>query len=164
MKRPLVVFGVALAAILAPSVPVRAQACASGQTLLKNDVLPVNPGMQSVSVITGLCEGEAAGCVFDFTSIATLEKALAFNVSGHVLHSTFWQNLGPKMGGEPGGELAEQIKKDFGSFAIFKKQLNNAAATVMLLSTLLIIVVGYLIYRRVSRGTGDADVGSFAQL
>ena len=71
MKRPLVVFGVALAAILAPSVPVRAQACASGQTLLKNDVLPVNPGMQSVSVITGLCEGEAAGCVFDFTSIAT---------------------------------------------------------------------------------------------
>jgi hypothetical protein len=27
--------------------------------------------MQSVSVITGLCEGEAAGCVFDFTSIAT---------------------------------------------------------------------------------------------
>jgi Fe-Mn family superoxide dismutase len=40
-----------------------------------------------------------------------LERALAFNVSGHVLHSTFWQNLGPKMGGEPGGELAEQIRR-----------------------------------------------------
>ena len=61
----------------------------------------------------------------------TLEKALAFNVSGHVLHSTFWQNLGPKMGGEPGGELAEQIKKDFTSFAIFKKQMNKCAETVM---------------------------------
>jgi len=67
----------------------------------------------------------------DFAALAALERALAFNVSGHVLHSPFWQNLGPKMGGEPGGELAEQIKKDFGSFAIFKKQLNNAAATVM---------------------------------
>ena len=61
----------------------------------------------------------------------TLEKALAFNVSGHVLHSTFWQNLGPKMGGEPTGELAEQIKKDFTSFAIFKKQMNKCAETVM---------------------------------
>ena len=67
----------------------------------------------------------------DFSALAALERGLAFNVSGHVLHSTFWQNLGPKMGGEPGGELAEQIKKDFGSFAIFKKQLNTAAATVM---------------------------------
>jgi hypothetical protein len=47
----------------------------------------------------------------DFTSIATLEKALAFNVSGHVLHSTFWQNLGPKMGGEPGGELAGRRRR-----------------------------------------------------
>lgn len=40
----------------------------------------------------------------------------------------------------------------------------NAAATVMLISTMLVIIVGYLVYRRVSRGSGDADVGSFAQL
>jgi Fe-Mn family superoxide dismutase len=65
---------------------------------------------------------------FDYSA---LERALAFNVSGHVLHSTFWQNLGPKMGGEPGGEFAEQIKKDFGSFALFKKQMNKCAETVM---------------------------------
>jgi len=67
----------------------------------------------------------------DFTPLPALERALAFNVSGHVLHSVFWQNLGPKMGGEPTGELAEQIKKDFGGFAIFKKQLTAAASTVM---------------------------------
>jgi Fe-Mn family superoxide dismutase len=67
----------------------------------------------------------------DFTPLAALERALAFNVSGHVLHSVFWQNLGPKMGGEPTGELAEQIKKDFGSFATLKKQLTAAASTVM---------------------------------
>src|SRR4026207_315020 len=41
----------------------------------------------------------------DFGMIAALEKALAFNVSGHVLHSIFWQNLAPKAGGEPVGSL-----------------------------------------------------------
>ena len=32
----------------------------------------------------------------DFAGIAGLEKALAFNVSGHVLHSQFWKNMTPK--------------------------------------------------------------------
>jgi Fe-Mn family superoxide dismutase len=67
----------------------------------------------------------------DFAGIPHLERALAFNVSGHVLHSIFWQNLAPKRGGEPAGELAEQIKKDFKSFAIFRKQLTAAASTLM---------------------------------
>ena len=40
----------------------------------------------------------------------------------------------------------------------------NAAATVMLISTLLIIVLGYLAYRRFTKGTSDADMGSFTQL
>jgi Fe-Mn family superoxide dismutase len=67
----------------------------------------------------------------DFSRIATLEKALAFHVSGHVLHSLFWQNMAPKAGGEPTGALAEQIKADFGGFAQFKGQLTGAAATIM---------------------------------
>src|SRR5688572_31164234 len=40
----------------------------------------------------------------DFTKLAGLEKALAFNLSGHVLHSIFWRNLAPQAGGRPGGE------------------------------------------------------------
>jgi Fe-Mn family superoxide dismutase len=67
----------------------------------------------------------------DFTRIGALEKALAFNLSGHVLHSLFWQNLSPESGGEPKGELSEQIKKDFGGFAAFKRQLTEAASTIM---------------------------------
>ena len=69
----------------------------------------------------------------DFATIPALERGLAFNVSGHVLHSVFWQNLTAKNATEPEpkGALAEQIKKDFGSFAIFKKQMNAAASTVM---------------------------------
>lgn len=67
----------------------------------------------------------------DFSRIAALERALAFNVSGHVLHSMFWQNLSPKGGGRPQGELARQIDTDFGSFESFKRQLALAAGTIM---------------------------------
>jgi superoxide dismutase, Fe-Mn family len=67
----------------------------------------------------------------DFTRLGAMEKALAFNLSGHVLHSLFWQNMNPEGGGEPKGELAEQIRKDFSSFASFKRQLTEAASTIM---------------------------------
>jgi len=76
----------------------------------------------------GLAEARAKN---DFAKIATLEKALAFHTSGHVLHSLFWQNLAPKAGGEPTGALGEQIKQDLGGFAAFKGQLTNAAMTIM---------------------------------
>jgi Fe-Mn family superoxide dismutase len=64
-------------------------------------------------------------------SIAALERALAFNLSGHVLHSVFWQNLAPQAGGRPFGELAERIEMDFGSFDAFRAQLIAAASTIM---------------------------------
>ncbi|HUG53398.1 MAG TPA: superoxide dismutase [Vicinamibacteria bacterium] len=67
----------------------------------------------------------------DFTRIASLEKALAFNLSGHVLHSVFWKNMMPKGGGRPAGALAEAINRDFGSFDGLKKQLTEVAGTVM---------------------------------
>ncbi len=67
----------------------------------------------------------------DFAKIAALERALAFNVSGHILHSLFWQNLSPAGGGQPSGALAEQMHADFGSFDAFKKQMIRAAATIM---------------------------------
>ena len=59
-----------------------------------------------------------------------LEKNLAFNVSGHVLHSVYWTNLSPDGGGEPTGELADLIDDTFGGFAGFRQQLTEAAGTV----------------------------------
>src|SRR3954465_12591018 len=59
--------------------------------------------------LAGLADARAKN---DFSKMATPERALAFNVSGHVLHSLFWQNLAPKAGGEPTGALAEQIRRD----------------------------------------------------
>ena len=59
-----------------------------------------------------------------------LEKTLAFNLSGHVLHTLFWKNLSPDGGDQPDGELAAAIDEHFGSFDKFKKQLTQSVATV----------------------------------
>jgi Fe-Mn family superoxide dismutase len=66
----------------------------------------------------------------DLSSIVGLEKTLAFNLSGHVLHTIFWKNLSPSGGDRPEGELAAAIDEFFGSFDKFKKQLTQATATV----------------------------------
>jgi len=80
---------------------------------------------------TALEHLEEARSKGDFSRIAALEAALAFNLSGHVLHSIFWRNLSPDGGGKPSGELASAIDRDFGSFDHFKQQLTKAAATCM---------------------------------
>jgi Fe-Mn family superoxide dismutase len=68
----------------------------------------------------------------DFDVKSTL-KALSFNIGGHVMHSFFWRNLassGKGGGGEPKGKLADEIKKEFGSFEAFKKEFSQAAVSV----------------------------------
>jgi Fe-Mn family superoxide dismutase len=66
----------------------------------------------------------------DFAHIIQLEKSLAFNVSGHILHSILWQNLTPKGGGGAEGELATQIERSFGSLRSLQSQMTEAATTV----------------------------------
>lgn len=86
---------VAAAAFLVPGL--RAQSCAGGQSFFKNDVLPANPGMQSVSVISGLCEGEAAGCVFDVSAVGSTvnvkSAAIGYIQAGGVNGTTAAVNL-----------------------------------------------------------------------
>ncbi|MFI9569521.1 superoxide dismutase [Streptomyces rishiriensis] len=64
------------------------------------------------------------------TSLVGLEKTFAFNLSGHVLHSIFWQNLSPDGGDRPDGALADAIDEHLGGFEAFKKQLTVATASV----------------------------------
>jgi Fe-Mn family superoxide dismutase len=66
----------------------------------------------------------------EFEHIGQLEKSLAFNVAGHVLHSLLWKNMKPGGSGEPAGEVAAALKQDFGGFAAFKEQLTAAAASI----------------------------------
>jgi len=65
----------------------------------------------------------------DFHAIDAIEHALAFNVSGHVLHSIFWQNLSPDGGDRPTGELARMIDRDFEAFGRFKQQRRSVGAS-----------------------------------
>jgi superoxide dismutase, Fe-Mn family len=66
----------------------------------------------------------------DFGGVVGLEKTLAFNLSGHVLHSIFWKNLSPDGGDKPTGELASALDEHFGSFDAFKAHLTQATATI----------------------------------
>ena len=63
----------------------------------------------------------------DFAAVTGLSKDLAFNLGGHTNHSLFWKLLSPNGGGQPTGELAEAIERDFGSFEKFQAHFNAAA-------------------------------------
>src|ERR1043165_10259463 len=65
------------------------------------------------SVLEQLDEARNRG---DLARLAALERALAFNLSGHILHSIFWRNMIPKGGGRPYGDFSIALEKDFGGF------------------------------------------------
>ncbi|MGW6915826.1 superoxide dismutase [Kitasatospora sp. NPDC054939] len=65
-----------------------------------------------------------------FGGLVGLQKTLAFHLSGHVLHSLFWENLSPEGGERPEGALADAITEHFGSFEAFRKQLTTATVGV----------------------------------
>ncbi len=48
---------------------------------------------------------------------------------GHVNHILFWEIMAKNAGGEPTGDLAAAIKKEFGDFKAFREKFSNAAAT-----------------------------------
>src|ERR1700728_454771 len=72
----------------------------------------------------------AARAANDFGAVVGLQKTLAFNLSGHVLHSIYWTNLSPNGGGTPEGELAAAIDESFGSYDGFQNHLTQATNTV----------------------------------
>jgi superoxide dismutase, Fe-Mn family len=57
-----------------------------------------------------------------------VRTAVRNNGGGHWNHSMFWQIMGPKAGGEPGGKVGDAIRKSFGDFAKFREQFAAAAA------------------------------------
>jgi Fe-Mn family superoxide dismutase len=55
-----------------------------------------------------------------------VRTAIRNNGGGHWNHSMFWQIMGPKAGGEPGGKLGAAIRSAFGDFAKFREQFSAA--------------------------------------
>jgi superoxide dismutase, Fe-Mn family len=96
--------------------------------------LELHHGKHHAAYVKGVNEAlaklVAARASGDLGAIVGLEKTLAFNLSGHVLHSLFWLNLSPDGGGNPEGELGAAIDEFFGSVDAFRNQLSEAAITV----------------------------------
>lgn len=68
----------------------------------------------------------ASMSIFDiFAKISDAPVALRNNGGGFYNHVLYWENLSPKGGGEPGGELSDLIKKQFGGFKEFAENFNN---------------------------------------
>ncbi|WP_028544650.1 Fe-Mn family superoxide dismutase [Paenibacillus taiwanensis] len=66
----------------------------------------------------------------NYDLVKALSGELAFNGAGHYLHTIFWDTMNPHGGGEPQGELRQQIERDFGSYAAFKQHFSQAAIKV----------------------------------
>lgn len=64
-----------------------------------------------------------------FSKMSELPVPVRNNGGGFFNHVLYWNNLSPKGGGEPGGELAEAITKYFGSFETFRAKFDEAAKT-----------------------------------
>lgn len=67
----------------------------------------------------------------NFTFIKYWENELAFNGSGHILHSIYWTIMAPRrFKSEPGRLTIREINKYFGSFDAFLEQFVNATIKV----------------------------------
>jgi Fe-Mn family superoxide dismutase len=84
-----------------------------------------------VSKLNAAVEGSdmAGKSVEDLCKNHSDNGAVRNNGGGHYNHSLFWKVMSPKGGGNPSGDLAAAINKDFGSFDSFKEKFSNAAAT-----------------------------------
>lgn len=56
--------------------------------------------------------------------------AVNFHGGGYNNHALFWNNMKKGGGGEPSGEVADAIKKAFGSFADFKTKFSQDSTTL----------------------------------
>jgi Fe-Mn family superoxide dismutase len=61
--------------------------------------------------------------------ILTADGPLFNNAAQVWNHSFYWKCMKPGGGGEPGGELAEAVKRDFGSFDKLREQFTEAAVS-----------------------------------
>lgn len=89
-------------------------------------VTKVNDALEGTS-LEGIAINEVIARLDELPS--SKQTAVRNNGGGHANHTLFWEIMGPKAGGEPGGDLGAAIKDAFGSFDGFKDEFSNAAAT-----------------------------------
>ena len=65
----------------------------------------------------------------DICRTSNLNPAVRNNGGGYFNHCLFWQIMSPNGGGNPKGEIADQINNKFGNFENFKSEFSKAAGT-----------------------------------
>jgi len=104
------------------------------EPIISADIMKIHHSKHHATYVANLNVAEEklaeAKAKDDVSAIIALGSALKFNGGGHLNHSIFWQNLSPKGGGEPTGELMEAIKRDFGSFENMKTRLSASTVAV----------------------------------
>jgi superoxide dismutase, Fe-Mn family len=79
---------------------------------------------------------EIQGADADPRVVESLQRDIAFNVGGHVLHTLFWATMSPKtdatpnVGGAPVGKIAGLIDSTFKSYDNFKAYFSKVAMSV----------------------------------
>lgn len=66
----------------------------------------------------------------DFEDVTAVKRDFSFNLSGHVNHTMFWQNMGPDGGGEPDGAFRSALFEQFGSVEAFRAEFTATAEHV----------------------------------
>jgi Fe-Mn family superoxide dismutase len=104
------------------------------EPLLSSEVLALHYRSHHAGYVEGANRASAALAAARasgrYDDIAELERHLAYQFSGHVLHSLLWRSVSPEGGGDPDGDLAEAIERDFGSFAALRAQLNSVCLSL----------------------------------
>lgn len=77
-----------------------------------------------------LADLDAARGDRDFGKLNQLQKNLAFNVSGHVLHSIFWRNMSPEGAHTPSAELETEISNAFGDIDSLREHFLAAGTSI----------------------------------
>jgi len=81
-----------------------------------------------VNNLNGMIEGAPEADKTLEEIIMSAEGPMFNNAAQVWNHSFYWNCLAPNAGGEPAGDLADAINRDFGSFAGFKEAFSTAAA------------------------------------
>ena len=74
-----------------------------------------------------LAEARQSG---NFDTLNQLQKNLAFNVSGHILHSIFWRNMAPAANNFVPRALGSELQATFGGLDVFREQFLAAGTSI----------------------------------
>ncbi len=102
---------------------------------ISKQTLEIHHDKHHLSYVTGLNKAEEAlrkaRETGDFALTRYWERELAFNGSGHILHSIYWTNMAPPGTGViPSPALVAHLEYSFGSLDAFQRQFTAAAEQV----------------------------------